>query len=235
MVKIVRHSFSNFSFIIFLLMSYLLTYSSHSIAKGESALSVSHLHLFAIERPILSVLLVLSLICSWRLSRWGKPIIIFYFLSTLVYLYLNFSVSQNKLLLLLLFLNLVHSFLFFLIYDAEIKSAANNPNFFSNQIDLSTCITLEASIYLDQGVFEGKLTNWSPNACFFRLSEDTDLNLSGKAKIVVKYENQEFEGHGFVSSNFGNGVGLRFVGENESVYNWKLLVSILNRKGIIPV
>ncbi|GAB4012051.1 MAG: hypothetical protein Fur0010_07430 [Bdellovibrio sp.] len=235
MVKIVRQSFANYSVMTFILMSYALVYTSYSISKGESALSLEHLKHFTVANYYFAGTAMVTLIGVWKLKSWSKFLNIIFFLYSLYYLLQDFTLSQNKVILLLLFLYLLHSFLFYLIYDAELKSPANNPLYFHNQVDLDSNSRIPVNVYFDDGAHAGYLTNWGPHACFVSLNEKLQEIPSGKAKVSVAYGSHLFEAEGYVSSYFCNGIGLRFVAHEMTTYNWKLLVSILNRKGFLPV
>lgn len=235
MIKIVRQSFNIYSVLLFTILSYILMYIVNSIALGESALSVFSLKTFAENHLYLLGFLTITSIFIWKIQRQSHLFYLAFHSILLFQFVMSFINSQNKIILIIIFLFMIHVYLFFLTLNAEINSASNNPLYLSNQANLNFIKKMNVTIYSVDGVYEGFLTNWNDHSCFIHLPSLEGEFPSGKVKLITKHFGKEFTGEGSISSKYTEGIGIRFIETPEEVYNWKLLTGILNKKGILPI
>jgi len=235
MIKIVRQSFNIYSVLLFTILSYILLYIVNSIALGESALSLMSFKAFTLANLYLLGLLALTVVLVWKVEKHSHFFYLAFHMFLIFQFVMSFIESQNKIILIIIFLFMVHVYLFLLTLNAEINSASNNPLYLSNQANLFFIKKLFVTIYSIDGVYEGYLTNWNDHSCFIHLPTLEGEYPSGKIRLITKHFGKEFVGHGVISSRYAEGIGIRFIEEQEEVYNWKLLTGILNKKGIMPV
>ncbi len=141
----------------------------------------------------------------------------------------------DKVLLALIFFNILISFYFYQLWNEELKLACHNPNFTVFDLDDTVLHPIEGELIAGEKSFPVIFSNWDDSSCFLKLFSKEIMK--GKVLLKIRYDNQMFVHHGIIVAEYGDflGVGVKFGVESEDdIFNWAHFHEVIHERGIIP-
>jgi len=166
-----------------------------------------------------SYMLLFHMILIWSCSFWV--------------LYLT---HLDKVLLGLVFFEVLLSFYFYQLWNEELSLACHNPDFSVYDLNPESFHTFHGHLDLKQKYYQFTLSNWDENSCFIKLKNPGPI--SGECLVTINYDGQEFIQKGKIVSEYGDfqGVGIKFLKDkNNPNFNWTIFYEILHERGILPI
>lgn len=217
--------------VLFLMFAFLLIHISNSIVLEASPFSLSELkkNLLTFKWSVISIFITSILILG--INKYSKYV--YFFTLVLVasivisLLFINFS----KLVLILLFFFALCAYYNFQLLKEEIVESYYNPNYSNESLFEPMLINIPCQIKSSNSSVSGYLSNWNENGCFVFLKDQQKLK--GRVQINVELDGKVFSntGHIVSQSSNGDGVGIKFYDNNETVYNWINFHKIIKQKG----
>jgi hypothetical protein len=182
------------------------------------------------------ILVAVVMLIAWRVDRISRLVLPLFFICVNLALAQIFFQSFNKIVLILFFAYLVISYNFVLLWRLELKHAAYNKGFLSDQISPKSALQISLVLTEDRGSANGTLTNWDRDGMFVVVPSDTETP-SGEVTVVISFDGSEFRCQGHVHTRTEDGLGLKIqevTRENSGKLGWKHLFSILEDRGLKP-
>lgn len=228
-----------FQLIFLCLLSPYYLHLAESLVNGVSSLDVVIFKNFILNRPLIMLLMVSSVVAAWRMSKLAT-------IMTTVLVICSLSVAMtmalqelNKIILLMSFVYAVTSYYLVMLYRVETGSAPYNPLYSQQTIGRLSEYDLPCFVYSGDHAYQGQLTNWDENGCFISLTpgEGGLADLREDIRIEVRLDGHIFEQIGEVVSTYERGVGIRFTSsaeERDTGYNWLEYFKIIDDRGYMP-
>ncbi|MDH5581763.1 MAG: hypothetical protein OEY33_07635, partial [Bdellovibrionales bacterium] len=147
-----------------------------------------------------------------------------------------FIQSLDKLLLILNFIYLGASFMFYTFWSDELKDAVYNPLFTPQDIEKRSDYGLVAELTDSKGVnYLGSITNWDKEGCFINILNNNSIPRN-EVDFKLKLKGVLFCQKGRVVSNYDRGVGVKINLDKQvdQEYNWTELYELINDMGFSP-
>lgn len=212
-----------------LLSSYFL-FILKSLESGTSALRPVLFLEFAIANKFFIGLSIITVLLQYFGNTLSK---IFYWV-TAGYVLANglviFAATFDKPILILTSFYLVLTYFTFLLWNRELKEAAYQPNYFENSIYKKSHHQLPTVLNSPSGRWEGYLTNWDEEGCFFY--SDEGVKGSGTVELNMEYEDIAFKCNGKIITRYGKGVGIKVLrsAQNDQP-GWNDFYDIISSRG----
>ncbi|MFZ4712837.1 MAG: hypothetical protein ACOYL6_03945 [Bacteriovoracaceae bacterium] len=236
-LKILKNSGHQLNTSIFVLLSMVFLHmigAKHLEISGFSPRSLE----FSLKNFIFYPPLALICIYSIRKFRaYSSNFLLFYmgliWAGAFWILYLS---HLDKVLLGLIFFEVLISFYFYLLWNEELNLACHNPDFTLYDLDPESFHQIQASLIVKDSRCEAILSNWDDQSCFVKLVNP--ISLTGEVKLEIVYDGQNFEESGKIVSEYGDfkGVGIKWnLKQQTDKFNWKNFYEVIYERGILPL
>ena len=231
---LLRRSQTILNSIIFVILSSFFLYTIHAKSLDIPFYSIKGLTIIYGLGGLTILFMLATVYWMIFLRRNSSKLILAYLSSTWLYcFYVLYQANLDKTLLLFVFLYILLSFYFYLLWDDEISLACYNPNFSFYDIDQSVLLSINLSIVPLKGKsVVVKLRNWDERSVFV----ETDKKISGPVSIELKFEERIFKAKGIVITQYDgyHGVGIRLLNKATNQFSWPMLFDILHSRGFLP-
>lgn len=224
---------------LFLLIILFINYIELSLIKKVSAFGLSNLLDFARNESWLIIISFIGIISIFRLSKWSLFFMPLAALSSAGHSLYLLQADFNKLIMIILFLQIVVSFYFFINLRYELRLSAYNPcvsglmSFFKPKLALPVIVHEEGH---ESAEIMGQLTNWDSESCYIKLNSMEQFK-GNDISLIVDHMGLQFRQDGTIVSiaRDNQSVGILFKeSQNNSPFGWKDFYYILDNKGILP-
>jgi hypothetical protein len=236
-LKILKNSGHQLNTSIFVLLSMVFLHMIAAKFLGISGLSPKSLQFSYKNFLFLPPISVLTIYLIRKFKHSSTYVLLFYMVliwsASFWVLYLT---HLDKILLGLVFFEVLLSFYFFQLWNEELGLACHNPDFTIYDLEPDSFHTFEGHLDLKQKYYPFTLSNWDENSCFVKLQNPGPI--SGECTVTLKYDGQSFVQKGKIVSEYGGyqGVGIKFINDKKhQAFNWMNFYEILHERGILPV
>lgn len=138
--------------------------------------------------------------------------------------------SSNKLILLLGFSAVIISSIFYICLVSEFEESIYNPRFTAHDLYLNPLGAITCQLTLADGkTFQGELTNWSLNSCFFYTGKFL-IKKKQKIFLTINIFKKNFDLVGYVATKNERGIGVILDSFHLS-QDWRNLLIVLKDRG----
>lgn len=233
-LSLIRRSQTILNSIIFVILSCFFLYTIHAKSLEITFYSWKGIAIFNGAGGIITLFMTATVYWMIFLKKNSSKLLLSYLTSTWLYsFYILYQADLDKTLLVFVFLYILLSFYFYLLWDDELSLACYNPNFSVYDIDQSILLTINLTII----PFKGepvlvKLRNWDERSIFV----ETDVAFDGPVSIELKFEDRVFKAKGNVITQYDNynGLGIRLITKSTNQFSWALCFDILHDRGFLP-
>lgn len=233
-LTLIRRSQTILNSIIFVILSCFFLYTIHAKSLEITFYSWRGVAIFNGPGGLITMLMVATVYWMIFLKKNSSKLLLFYLSCTWLYSFvIIYQADLDKTLLLFVFLYILLSFYFYLLWDDELSLACYNPNFSIYDIDQSILMSLELQIIPLRGdPVKAQLRNWDERSIFVELPSP----IEGPVSIELKFENRVFKTKGLVITQYNNyhGVGIRLLHKATNQFSWLSCFDILHDRGFTP-
>lgn len=230
-VTILKRSFFLKAIITFILFYYLYIYCLLCINAGQSFLSLNLFKHFILDHFVLSFLTAVAFFSMVRMNGFSKVVYILFSIVCFLIIIKTYYENSNKLVLLLGFVGMLSSALFYMGLVSELRESIYNPCFSAHDLYLNTHNMTFGSFEYDSQLYSGELTSWSNNGCFFYLGKSIKMKAKD-IKLRISFIDNLFDLEGKIVTKNEKGIGILF--ENKNAYKkWNELLLVLKDRGYV--
>lgn len=231
---LLRRSQTILNSIIFVILSCFFLYTIHAKSLEITFYSFGGIAIFNGLGGLVTMLMTATVYWMIFLRKNSSKLLLLYLSSTWLYsFYILYQADLDKTLLLFVFLYILLSFYFYLLWDDELSLACYNPNFTVYDIDQSILLTLNLTIIPLKGEpVIVKLRNWDERSIFV----EAPTRIEGSVSVELMFEERIFKANGIVITQYDNyqGIGIRLTNKASSQFSWALCFDILHDRGFLP-
>lgn len=232
---LIRRSQTIINSIVFVVLSCFFLYTIHAKSLEITFYSWKGITIFSGVGGLITVLMMATVYWMIFLYKNSSKLMLSYLACTWLYsFYILYQADLDKTLLLFVFLYILLSFYFYLLWDDEISLACYNPNFSVFDIDQSVLLSIPVSIIPLKGQpILVKLRNWDERSIFV----ESTASIDGPVSIEIKFEERVFKAKGIVITQYDNyhGIGIRLIHKATNQFSWALCFDILHDRGFLPL
>ena len=186
-LKILKNSGHQLNTSIFVLLSLVFLHMIAAKFLGISGLSPKSLQFSLKNFLFLPPVSIFTIYLVRKFKHSSTYVLLFYMVlvwsASFWVLYLT---HLDKILLGLVFFEVLLSFYFFQLWNEELGLACHNPDFTIYDLEPDPFHTFEGHLDLKQKYYPFTLSNWDENSCFIKLKNPTPI--SGECTLTLKYD-----------------------------------------------
>lgn len=234
MLKIIKKDFNSTNTLIFIVLSIFFISSIQAISMGVSLFTLATLKQVALRNYFVFLVFILALISISKFKRYSQWLFLCFNILIVIKSFMFLAEGFNKLVLGLNFIYLLFSFYFFTSWELFVLKAANNPMF--SDLDLEKKSRFNIVGYFEkvdgEKIASFLLTNIDEESCFVLL-EDEKIQLTEKnVRMIINYENVQFESLVEVVSSTKDGIGFSFLESKKDLRSLSGLYKICRQRGL---
>lgn len=222
--------------LLFILFSICHLHILRAIDSGVSAFSPKFFFNYLGIKWLIVLISFLAALAVFKAKQFSKYLLVMLFGLVIYESFIVFSQHFDKMILFMSFLYILLAFLFYVFWDLEIREAIYRPNFTKHNFTVSNLypfkVFLVSSTY---GEVEADMTNWDKASCFLVPKQSVHFN-EEIVRVKIFFDGVEFLQTGIVSTQFENGVGIKFLPDvsQEISYNWNSFHQVIVDRGHEP-
>ena len=183
-VKIIKRSIVIKNILIFLIFTIGYLQVCQSLAAGVSALNIQSFLTMIETHPLIWTSFTLAFLSTFFSTRFASFFLNLFFIIILKESIQLALINYNKLIIVLIFLYIISSVSFLILWIREHKSAIYNPCYSKYSIGHIDNHNIILEIESPYKKINGVLTNWDSDGCFI-LVKHSDSKLSGQVSLKL--------------------------------------------------
>ena len=230
-LKIIHRSSSIWNIIVFTLLSIFFLFAQDAIIHDKSALNFLYLKAFIINSKFLVGFTLFTIISIFSMRKSSRYLYSLQAACIIGLIIKDLFYDFDKFIILMLFIYILFSYYFYILLSLELKRAFVNPGFSTNELFDPMLKKIKCTLTLKDEQFEGYLSNWDEYSCFMSLKLlQNPTERTGR--LVIFYDDHEFSQSAQVATMaLGYGVGVKFLAEDNNLFNWNEFNKIINDLG----